>query len=415
MTTPKLADVPVDQVDVAQQTAVIRLQLFVLGEVHRLINEVQEAGGSVLRRQANTAVSGAAATLALQAYLKAWDKFIDEYTQLIAISIEIAASIPFGTWAVWHDTLVLPHANTPDDGLTIDPFANQPQSVQTVKPFPIFTASNNRKRGHEFTEALNPDVVFEPQLLAIIEAVYERTYGDGFKLSDRIWRLDKQTREAIATSINLAIQQKSSAWELAKQMEQYLGAGQGCPRWTRDRLGLTKKDIAQGDMTGFVSGDECNGQGVAYNALRLARTEIAYAFNAATDKNFAAMPWIHQEQINLSPAHADTDICDTVVSGGEGAKGIYPKGAITLPLHPQCLCFKTAVLMDTAVFTNKLRGWMTGAGSWPEMDSYATTIGGNVGVSLLTTGIGVSLAWWLWGDSISLGDLFWNMALRGNG
>ena len=205
---------------------------------------------------------------------------------------------------------------------------------------------------------------------------------------------------------------RKSAWQLARDIEQFLGAGADCPRWTKERLRyLTKADIASGNRLGLVSGDDCSGQGVSYNALRLARTEIQAILNDATTRNFKQMPWIEQEKINLSPAHAVQDKCDDVAGGGEDGNGEYPVGEITLPLHPHCLCYKTAVLEDQDAFVKRLGGWVRGGESWPEMDTYHNTLRGEMWTDLRDSSIGVTLAHWLWGDSADLGGLFWDIAL----
>lgn len=42
-----------------------------------------------------------------------------------------------------------------------------------------------------------------------------------------------------------------------------------------------------------------------------------------------------------------------------------------LAVH-NCLCFKLAVLMKDDAFIERMRGWLDGSGTWPEMDGYAT-------------------------------------------
>ena len=148
----------------------------------------------------------------------------------------------------------------------------------------------------------------------------------------------------------------------------------------------------------MLRGDACDGTGVSYNALRLARTEIQKAHALATDRILASQPWVEKEKIHLSAAHPGTDICDDVVSGGEKGEGIYDVGTIELPLHPNCLCYKTAVLMEEAQFTSRLRAWMTGSSPWSEMDDYEQMIGGDASKSILPNAI--NLAVWLFGDQL---------------
>jgi len=241
--------------------------------------------------------------------------------------------------------------------------------------------------------------VFERTLQTLLDVAAEHLYGDGVNLSGRIWKWDRESREGINRVLMDGIANQKSAWDIAKGLEQYLGANQDCPRWTSTRLyQRTKSEIAAGDTGGLLSGKNCDGRGVSYNALRLARTEIQKAHALATDRMMAAQPWVEKEKVHLSAAHPETDICDDVVGGGEKGEGVYEVGTIELPLHPNCLCYKTAVLMDEKDFTSGLNGWLKGTSSWPELDSYAELIGGDVTQSILPEA--VTLAVWLFGDNL---------------
>lgn len=380
-----LANIQPDLAELAQQAAVIRLHLFVLAEVQEALVKVADAAHAALRSsQADELPSPAVVAQLQTAVSRAWDEFIQSYTNIVGVALQQAASFPFGILVIMHEEW-------------IRPVANEVQESRRLR------------------EQLNPDVLFQPQLQAIVDAAYRRTWEDGLNLSNRIWQLDRYGRSGLNDAINLALARGAGAWELAQDVEQFLGPGRDCPRWARERLrDLTKADIAAGDRTGLYTGDDCRGQGVSYNALRLARTEIQAILNMATVEMFRSMPWIEKEQINLSPEHAVVDECDDLANGGEDNEGIYPVGEIFLPAHPHCLCYRTAVLADKAQFVDQLRGWMTGAESWPQMDAYAAMLGGrdNLGDDLRGSQIGLSMAYWLWGDAVELGGLFWNMALR---
>lgn len=381
----KLADIPIELVDVARQAATIRLHLWVIAEIHEALAKVADAARDILLQKAEGEAIDAATGIQVQTAVDtAWQTFIETYSALLGFTMTEAASFAFGEMAVFHETWVRPVVN---------------EEVQEAR---------------FFQEQLNADVLFQPQLQAIVSAAYRRTYTDGLTLSNRIWQLDRYGREGLNLAINQAIARGDGAWELAQAVEQFLRPGRNCPRWARERLSsLTKADIAGGDRTGLYSGDDCNGQGVSYNALRLARTEIQAIMHMATVEAFRTMPWIEKEQIHLSPEHVVLDECDDIVNGGEDSKGIYPIGDIYLPVHPHCLCGRTAVLMDSKLFVDQLRGWMRGSYDWAEMDAYALYLGGrgNLGMDLRDSRIGLSMAYWLWGDAVQLGGLFWNMAL----
>jgi hypothetical protein len=289
-----------------------------------------------------------------------------------------AAKLAFGGWALYHAWA----AHLAQDVLT-ESRALQEQDAPTFNP------------------------LFEPQLNAVLDAADARLYGDGLDLSARIWQLDEASQRGIRQVLAEGVSVSNSAWNLAQKLEQYLGAGAECPRWTSTRLyGLSKQQIADGDRTGLYSKAACAGQGVAYNALRLARNEIQWAHHAATDAVFAQIPWIEREQIMLSPNHPDIGCaCEDVVVGGEDGDGVYPKGEITIPIHVQCLCNKLAELMEPDAFVGRLAGWVRGTTSWGAMDAYAATLGlppAEVFTVSLAAGIANSLALWLWGDEDAL-------------
>lgn len=392
MAKKTLNDIPLEQVHLAQQAALVRLQLFITGEVHRLLLGVMDTSTNLLQKGSQTdPLSPVLVRQVRQNILNAWANFIQEYTRLVGTGMYVAAAFPFGGLAVQHHHLVVPVAG---------------EFYESRRPL----AGRWRPLTEKETPRA-PDGVFRPQLEQVIQGAYKRVYDDGLNLSGRIWRLDAQTRKGIDRVIYNALAKGLSAWETAEQLETYLGAGRNCPRWTHERLaGLTKKDIASGNKTGLITGSECDGQGVSYNALRLARTEIQAAHHLANDLVFQKMPWVTEEQINLSPAHAEEDECDEVVEGGREGKGIYPKGEIKLPLHPHCMCYKTAVLMDNDEFIDKLRGWMSNKGEWVEMDTYADMVGGSVFVDLAQNGVAMLMDYWLWEAGEAVGALFWQIA-----
>jgi len=278
-----------------------------------------------------------------------------------------AGSIPFGVMAVFHERMVIPAVSGQQSAVS--------ESVS--------------------------DGVFSPQLEILLNASSNYLYGDSLNLSQRIWRIDREARDGITSILLNGIANQSSAWDMAQQLEQYLGANEDCPRWTSTRLyGKTKGQIAGGDRGGLLSGTECDGSGVSYNALRLARTEIQKMHALATDRALMSQPWVEKEQIHLSAAHPEEDICDETVKGGEDGSGVYTVGSIELPLHPNCLCYKTAVLMGEKAFTSKLHGWLNGTQNWSEMDDYEemlTADGGQWTDSILKSAI--NLAVWLFGNS----------------
>ena len=381
--TKTLDDVPVKKVWLAQQAALMRLQVYATGRVHGVFLRLGQVLRAALLRDAGEdgKLDGLGLIKAVQSVEAAWrDARLEWYDVFNALRWE-AASIPFGTLAVLHKA-----------------------------QFSNFKFSSEARRGmREAGE--EPTFVFRPQLKRVMDAANQRLYADKLKLSDRIWRLDQESLDGIKRELYAGVANGDSAWNIAKRGEQYLGAGKECPRWTSARLyGLTKKDIASGDRTGLYSGDECAGQGVAYNALRMTRTEIQAIHHIASAEVMGHLPWVSAEQIFLSPAHPVKDECDDVAGGGEKGDGVYPVGEIILPIHPNCLCGSIAVQMPQDEFVDRLRGWMDGTQAWDGMNGYADWIGlSNVSadrtaiVSLsMIVSVADSLARWLWGDEGAL-------------
>ena len=380
--TKTLADVPWDLAFEAQQAALMRLQLYMIGRTHELLGALADRARDALVKAAGEdgKLDSVGFYLVQTEIEKAWAEMFGEWKRVFSGLRWEAGSLPFGTLAVLFERFI---------GVTKE-------------------EQRRSNEGARLEEQEGIVAVYEPQLKSILEAARARIYGDGFNLSQRIWRLDQASLAEIRRILAAGVAGGRSAWQMAEDLQGQLGAGSECPRWTSTRLyGRTKSDIASGDKTGLYSGDECRGQGVAYNALRLARNELQIVHARATDDVLRNSPWVEKERICLSPSHpAISCRCEEVVSGGENGDGVYPVGTVILPIHVQCLCRKEGVLMDEAEFVRRMRGWMNGVESWPKMDSFSDYLGvgipGEIGTVNVAVGIANSLVTWLWGDESGL-------------
>lgn len=369
----KLDDVTLNQMYAAGFQALMRLQLYFTGRTHEIMLAFSDnARAAILRKAGRDGVLDATAGYAAQSdmlklWADAWAEWQAEFQQLRREAVRIA----FGVQAVFHQRLIAPL---------------------------VVTEGQRSVVSGQFIEAVVDDV-YDPQLRILLNVAEEYLYGDSLNLSGRIWRIDREARDAINQTILRGVTNGASAWDVARQLEQFLGAGQDCPRWTSTRLyGRTKTEIAGGDPTGLLRGADCNGSGVSYKALRLARTEIQKIHSLATDRLMRQQPWVQSEKINTSPAHGEPDECDDVASGGEKGDGVYPVGTIELPIHPECLCFKTAVLMPQSEFTSQMNDWLKG-GTWAEMDQYANDLGVPLDSDFAPATL--SLAVWLFSDELT--------------
>ncbi len=343
--------------------ALNRLLLAFTGYQHAILGDLSDTMAVTLKRVYKTSVDAVKASEALRAD---WNAYITQWEDKLHEARAEAVKLSFGEWAVQHNHYI---------------------------------GSAVGERVEESAPAFPP--VFEKQLQEILDAASARIYDDGFNLSKRIWRHDSQSWAGIKRVLYTGIQAQQSAWQIAEEIEQYLAPLQNCPRWTATRLyGLTKADIASGNRSGLLSGADCQPErGVAYNALRLARTEISYASAAATKRIYEKSPWVLGAKYNLSPAHPKPDICDEYAAGGDNGNGVYAvSDAPQVPAHPHCLCFYTSVQMSDDDFRRKMRGWLNGTEKWQGMDEYAKTIDRNrfdITNLGLMTGVGDTLHRWL--------------------
>ena len=332
-----MASIPFSQAGQYRQLAHIRILLAFTGHTHQWLLDYADRAASILRRDYD---NPADAPIVLSWLAGAWGEAFEGWKTGLESARRQAAALAFGELALMHR-----HFMSLGDG----------PSLQEAGPadFPP---------------------VYEPQLKAVLDAAAQRVHGDGFRLSQRIWRLDNDSFDGIKGTVMAGVSESKSAWQLAKDVEEYLGPHQNCPRWPSTRLfKLTKADIAAGDRRGLLKGPACTPErGVAYNALRLARTEISFAHNEATRAIHEASPWVEAVKVNLNPEHPEPDICDDFANGGSQGGGVYPQGDVVYPpYHPHCLCFVTSAQMSDEAFRQKMRGWLNRTGEWPAMDSYA--------------------------------------------
>ena len=161
-------------------------------------------------------------------------------------------------------------------------------------------------------------------------------YNDGFNLSDRVWRLQQYTQKSILDITTQGIMSGISAVELAKQVEGFL-LKRG-PAWT---TGIKPSVTGRGT--------------VAYNALRLARTEINQAYHWAQKEMAVNNPMLIGQKWNLSNSHPTNwppsaaymgypEICDYRANHDHHGlgEGVFPPGEAP-PDHPNGLCYLTDV------------------------------------------------------------------------
>ncbi|KAF0812806.1 hypothetical protein IGB42_02649 [Andreprevotia sp. IGB-42] len=188
-----------------------------------------------------------------------------------------------------------------------------------------------------FSGHLPQDYLVRGELDAV-RFVQQLVQADGLKLSDRLWRNDRQATARVANEIELAIVRGISAQQAARDM---LARGRRPDATDPGLQAANPVNIAR------ATTDALTGQGGSayYNAARVFRTELNRAHGTAYQNVALQHPDVIGTRFLLSPHHLEHDICDTHASAdlyGLG-KGVYPHGKNPWPAHPNTLSYVVAV------------------------------------------------------------------------
>lgn len=356
----RLSEIGIDEIDRLQHVALMRLTLRTMGDTHERLGEFSGwLSGWVQRRADGNGDAGPRMGTGIGEIDERYRSMMTDWRVLFAGAQRQAATLPMGAWLVKHNFYM----------------------TQAQRPI------QEELSAGELGVMIR---LWQQRRERAIEAASRRTYGDGLILSDRLWRMENDGLARIRGTLAMAMSERTNAVDLAKKLEGALGVDADMPRWTRDRLyGMSAKERAASGG-GLLRGSENRSRGVAYNALRLARTELQYANHAVTTEIAKRSPWVTGRHVRLSPAHPQIDICDEYASGGP-----YPVGDELLPLHPNCLCFYEEDLMPPDVFTSQVSGWLNGRNDF--LDEYAAWLGMQQPTELVIWGLSEadSLEMWL--------------------
>lgn len=183
--------------------------------------------------------------------------------------------------------------------------------------------------------------IFSPNPLAEYEPAHTWVDPKGYRLSDRIWNTAAETRRKLDEILRDGIREGKSARQIANLVEQFL---------IPDRAALrTRKPY---------------GTDASYDAMRLARTEIARAANQAAYISGYNNPYVETYDIARSPnGDPKCSICPqhaTIGINQERVRDPYVVGDGTNgPFHPHCMCrYQANVSGDVSGITDRLRAMM---------------------------------------------------------
>lgn len=355
----QLSQIAIGDVDRLQYVAAQRLTLRVMGETHRIFGQFATWLSGWVQSQADgDGEVGADLAQGVAEIDRRYRMAFDAWQALFAAARVQAATIPIGAWLVRHNHMMAGVAQPVTEELSAG----------------------------ELGVLIR---LWEQRRARALKAASERTYSDRLALSDRIWRLRNGGLAQIRGTLALAMTERTNAYTLAQKLEGVLGVDQDLPRWSWERLYQMTAAERAASSEGLLQGTQNRSKGVAYNALRLARTELQFANHAVTTEIARRSPWITGRFVRLSPAHPQIDICDEYAGGGP-----YAVGDEILPLHPHCLCYYEEQMTDQAAFVDQVRGWVAGDNDY--LDEYAGWLGTQQPTELVVWGLSLADTMELW-------------------
>jgi len=173
-----------------------------------------------------------------------------------------------------------------------------------------------------------------------IKAVYNRIWTDGLKLSDRIWLLDRRTKQEIERIV----------------LQNIISGGSASDKVTLSALeNLLNPNYTPAKLTSL------HGRKVGYEASRLLRTSTSEAFNEGDRLSNNANPGVSGETWLVAPGCCD--ICESYDGRNVNDVG-YP------PEHPNCRCTTLAIVESIEGFTNNWIDFMHNQDKYPRYSQW---------------------------------------------
>ena len=180
----------------------------------------------------------------------------------------------------------------------------------------------------------------------VSEVITGKIYKGRWTLSKAIWGDSKQSIRDLNTIVAKGIAENKSAYDIAKDLEQYVNPeARKNWEWSKVYPGTKKK--------------------IDYNAQRLARTMVSHAYEESFVRVTKNNPFIDAYRWIISNSDRVCPICIARSEDdqyGLGA-GIYPKDQLPLD-HPNGMCtFETVRTKSYDQITDDLVNWVNGTGS----------------------------------------------------
>lgn len=181
-------------------------------------------------------------------------------------------------------------------------------------------------------------------------------YGDGWTLSNAIWKYTQHTQGILNNIIGKGVAQGKSAFEVAKDIEKYVNPGM---RKQSRKIDFINPRTGRKDTFYFGNVD--------YNAQRLARTLISHAYQQSFINVNRNDPFVQDYIWHSAGIHGRT--CDVCM---ERDGKHFKKDELPID-HPNGMCTYEAYIPDSmSSIADKIADWYEAPiGMYPDIDRYA--------------------------------------------
>ena len=190
------------------------------------------------------------------------------------------------------------------------------------------------------------------------EAMWSRSRY-GLKLSEQIWNKNQNYQKSINNILVSGVASNEDCVTVARGIESYVRKGKGT--FAKNYPNMMAR------MPGRIPED------ISYEALRLARTEMASAYGMGMMKSASINLTTKGVKYILSSSHPEYDICDPITMAddyGLGPGGYPLDKAPLYPFHPNCLCIMTLIAGDLDETIDRLKKWEVNPESDPELEKW---------------------------------------------
>lgn len=184
----------------------------------------------------------------------------------------------------------------------------------------------------------------------------------GLDLSDRIWTTSKKINNSLGQIAIDGIREGKHPVDVAKRMQRYVSAG---------KRTMVAEYPNMMDRIGDMLPDN-----LSYEALRLARTEMADAYGMAEKRTAEEAPFSKGIQWSLSNAGVACEVC---IGNAERVTdlgiGVYKVEELPeYPAHPNCLCNLQQVVEDLVEYAKRVKEWTLNPQSQPDVELWFKTV-----------------------------------------